>query len=383
MKNKKFQTRNVLTISFAHFVHDTFSSFLAPILPLIIEKFNISLSMAGLLTIFQRVPSLLNPLVGIIADKSAVRLLLTIAPSVTALSMSLIGVADNYILLSLLLMTAGIGASLFHVPSPVMIKEISGSRVGKGMSFFMLGGESARSIGPLLVLGAVSYWGLKGTVYLLPLGLSSSLLLYFRLRNIPVSKKTEARHKEHSLKKTLKINAPVFIQIAGIVYFTALIRGSLTTYLPVFLTGEGESLWFGGISLSVIQLAGAAGTFLSGTISDKIGRTETLLYSSISAPILMLAYIYLPKLYSIPLLLLIGILVFASVPVLLAFVNEIDSEHPSFINGIFMTINFLVGGAGTFTIGVLGDLVGLESAYLLSAILGFAAVPFIIRLSNK
>ena len=40
----KFQQGNVILISFAHFVHDVYSSFLAPILPLLIEKFNSSLA---------------------------------------------------------------------------------------------------------------------------------------------------------------------------------------------------------------------------------------------------------------------------------------------------------------------------------------------------
>jgi FSR family fosmidomycin resistance protein-like MFS transporter len=34
----EFQTEQVLTISSAHFVHDVYSAFLAPLLPLVIEK---------------------------------------------------------------------------------------------------------------------------------------------------------------------------------------------------------------------------------------------------------------------------------------------------------------------------------------------------------
>ena len=48
--NGKFQTGGVLLISTAHLVHDTFSSFLAPLLPLLIEKLGISYAMAGMLT---------------------------------------------------------------------------------------------------------------------------------------------------------------------------------------------------------------------------------------------------------------------------------------------------------------------------------------------
>ena len=82
MENKeKFQIGNVSTITIAHLIHDTYTAFLAPILPLIIEKFSISLSLAGLLSVIQRIPSLLNPFIGILADKMKVRYFVIFAPS--------------------------------------------------------------------------------------------------------------------------------------------------------------------------------------------------------------------------------------------------------------------------------------------------------------
>ena len=167
-KNDQFQTSNVLTISIAHLVHDIYSSFLAPILPLLIEKLGISYSLAGLLSVLQRIPSLLNPIIGLIADKVSVRYFLVIAPALTATVMSLLGVTTHYTVLAILLFIMGLSAALFHVPGPVMIKHVSGDRIGKGMSFYMLGGELARTLGPLIILAAVSLWGLEGTYKLIP-----------------------------------------------------------------------------------------------------------------------------------------------------------------------------------------------------------------------
>lgn len=44
MSNKKFKKSEVFTISSAHMIHDIYSAFLAPLLPLLIEKLGISLS---------------------------------------------------------------------------------------------------------------------------------------------------------------------------------------------------------------------------------------------------------------------------------------------------------------------------------------------------
>lgn len=380
---KEFQTGNVITISFAHFVHDVYSSFLAPLLPLLIEKFGISLSFASFLTIIQRLPSLFNPLVGYAADKLPIRYLLIVAPAITVTCMSLIGAAPYLIVLIILLLTSGIGVSLFHVPSPVMIKRVSGNRIGKGMSFYMLGGEIARSVGPLYILGAISLWGLEGTYRLLPFGLIASALLFFRFRKIPISDAFKNKQKETGAIEAVKKHLTFFISLGGIFFFTSLVKGSLTTFLPTFMTDKGETLWYGGISLVVVQFAGAVGTLFSGSISDRIGRRSTLLIMGFSTPVLMMLFVFISDtIMAFPVLILIGFIMFAATPVLLAEVNSIDTEHPALINGVFMTINFLVSAFSLLFIGSLGDLLGLETSYMITAVAGLLAIPFILKLPS-
>jgi hypothetical protein len=74
---------------------------------------------------------------------------------------------------------------------------------------------------------------------------------------------------------------------------------------------------------------------------------------------------------------------FASTPILLAVVNDIDSEHAAFLNGVFMTINFLFSAFAVILVGVSGDLIGLEMTYSISPLFGLLAVPFITGLKEK
>jgi MFS transporter, FSR family, fosmidomycin resistance protein len=163
-KNRRirpFQTGGVLLVSLCHFVHDVYSSFLSPLLPLLIEKLSLSLTQAGLLSTVMQLPALLNPFIGVWADRISVRWFIILAPSLTAVPMSLIGLAPSYAALLILLFITGISVSLFHVPSPVMIANLSGDYKGRGMAFFMTGGELARTIGPLAAVGGVSLLGLE------------------------------------------------------------------------------------------------------------------------------------------------------------------------------------------------------------------------------
>lgn len=381
---KKFQLGNVIIISITHLVHDIYSSFLAPILPLLISKFQLSLSLAGFLSVIGRLPSLLNPLVGILADRISVRYFIIISPSITAVSMSLLGAAPSYVLLAILCFIMGVSATLFHVPAPVMIKHVAGDRVGKGMSFYMLGGELARTIGPMVILGAVSLWELEGSYRLIPFGIMASLVLYLRVRNIKISEDFKKKEAKTRLNKTLTMYLPFFIILAGITLSRSFMRGALTSFLPTYLNLEkGKDLWISGISLSIIQLAGAAGTFLAGSLSDKIGRKTTLLIICIASPVFMVFFLIVEGILVIPLLVLLGFSLTAATPVLLALVQDLDSDRPAFMNSILMTINFFLAAVGIMVVGLMGDWLGLENTYRVSVVLALAAIPFILKLKSK
>ncbi|MGD9310166.1 MAG: MFS transporter, partial [Desulfosarcina sp.] len=92
----RFNLPGVIAVSMGHFVHDVYSSFLAPLLPLLIEKLSMTLTQAGLLSTAMQLPALINPWIGRLADRSSVRWLIILAPALTAIPMSLIGVAPTY-----------------------------------------------------------------------------------------------------------------------------------------------------------------------------------------------------------------------------------------------------------------------------------------------
>ena len=100
---KGFQADRVATIAAGHVVHDTYTSFLPPLLPRFIADLSLSRTEAGVLTVFMQVPSLLQPLIGHLADRVSLRYLVILAPAATGAMMSLLGVASDYALLALLL----------------------------------------------------------------------------------------------------------------------------------------------------------------------------------------------------------------------------------------------------------------------------------------
>jgi len=380
----KFQTANVSLLSATHMLHDIYSSFLGPIRPLLMEKFGISLGVASLWDLFQRIPWGLNPFIGMLAERIAARYFVIITPAVTAVSMSLLGVAPSFTIVSILLFVMGISSALFHVPAPTMIKKVSGKYTGRGMSFFMFGGEMARTLGPLVITGAVSLWGLEGTWKLIPFGLVASFILFLKLRNIKISSDLVQTGKRPDYWGTIKKMLPFFLILLGITFFRAIMKSGLTAFLPTyFYTDKGETLWFANSALAVFQLAGALGTILSGTISDKIGRKTSLLIISIVTPFLMALFIHSTGLWSFLFLVLLGFFIFAPSPVLMALVQDRSKELPVFMNSLYMTISFVTSALSVVFAGLMGDWLGLEQTYLISAVIAIGAVPCVLLLKSK
>ena len=382
---EKFQTGNVILISLTHLLHDIYTSFLAPLLPLLIERFNISLFLSGLLAVIQRVPSLFNPFVGILAERVKVRYFVIFAPAVTTLAMGLIGVAPAYTVAAVLLFVSGISSTMFHVPAPVLVKKISGDRVGMGMSYFMFGGELARTLGPLIIVAVVEIWGLNATFKLIPFGIVASLLLWVKVRKIPI--REEVKSRDHTIKylNVAREFLPVFTTLAGITFFRGAMKSALTLFLPVYMISKGADLWIAGISLSVLQLAGAAGTFYSGTVSDLIGRRTTLVIVSIVSPILMLLFLKSSGLFSFVLLIAMGLFLVAPQSVNLSVIHNLDTRHLPFVNGVYMMINFFISSVMTMVVGAMSDHIGLDTTFTIAAFMSFASIIFAMRvpLSGK
>ena len=380
LADRPFDSAGVVTMAGGHFVHDVFGSFLSPLLPLLIPKLGLSLTLAGSLAALQSFPSLINPLLGMVGDRVSLRWLAIIAPTTTAIAMCLIGVAPSYTILAILLLVAGVSSASWHVPSPVMAARSSGRRVGFGMSILMLGGQLAATVGPLIAVAAASLWGLEGMWRLIPLGVAASLMLYWRTRNV----EAHLTHKggEPWAQTWVELRR-VVLPIAGIIATRTFISVALSTYLPTLLNREGSSLLAAGGALSVLMLAGAIGTMASGTLSDRIGRRKVLLFILGLSPVLMGVFLSVNGWLELPVLFVLGFVAQSSGPVLMAMVQESAADHPATANGVYMALEFVGGSIITIIIGALADALGLRTAFMIAAVIALFSLPFVLLLPKE
>jgi FSR family fosmidomycin resistance protein-like MFS transporter len=338
--------------------------------------------MASLLGLLQRLPNLLNPFLGLLADRMGMRWLVILSPAISATAMSFIGVAPGFTVIAILLLVAGISSIMFHVPTPVMIRKVSGDKIGRGMSWYMFGGEMARTVGPLIILGAVSLWGLEGTWRLIPFGLAASVLLYFKLRKITISEDFKSKEDIAGLRQTFRQGMPFFIILMGLTFFRSVMRAALSTFLPTFITLRGESLWTGGIYLSVLEVSGAIGTLFWGYYSDRIGRKNALKMIVFTAPVLMFLFSSMHGWLSLIVLVLLGFFLLGTTPILLALTQDRSTDRPALYNSIFMTISFGSQATAVMITGLFADWVGLELTFRIAGVIALGAIPFVFMIKK-
>lgn len=372
---KQPQTSKVVTIAAAHAVHDTYSSFLPPLLPVFIEKFSLAKAEAGLLTVFLQGPSLLQPFIGHIGDRRDLRAAIVLTPAVTAVCMCLLGVTQSYAMAALLLVTAGLSAALLHSVVPVIVGRVSGQRLGFALGFWMVGGELGRTLGPIILVSAIAVLGLEGLPWLIGGGVGASLLLFSAVRGVPPPRPDQSKRPDlvaavHSMRH-------LFVPLTGVVLSRSFMLAAFTTYLPIFLREQGAGLWFAGASLSVVEAGGVVGALVGGSLSDRIGRKRVLAFSLLGSPILMVIFLQVTGVGRLPLLLALGFVGLMATPVIMASVQESFPENRALANGLYMALNFGIRSFIVVLVGGLGDWIGLRQTFLICAALGLLGTPLI------
>ncbi|WP_347241006.1 MFS transporter [Thermus sp.] len=357
-----------LLLAWLHTVNDLFGNFLTPLLPKLMAHFGVGLGTAGLLvSVYSLTGSLLQPFAGLVADRMDRRLLSALGPVLVALGMGSMGLWPRFELLLLALGLAGLGSALFHASGASLVGEFAPKeRRGFWLSFFGSAGYLGLSLGPIVALFTVGALGLRGLLWLTPLALLPALAL---LRLPPVRR----RGKPAGVKDFLRVFRGDVARLWGMATLRSLVFMSFSTTLPYWFAQRGLSDAYTALSLSVYSFSATLGTFLGGTLSDRLGRKAVLLSTLSFGLPLYLGLLLFPPENPLYLLLLAatGALMNAGIPVAVALAQELEPAQTATVSGLLM--DFTWGFAGLFyapighlieTLGVMPVLLALGSLIL-------------------
>ncbi|HPR34574.1 MAG TPA: MFS transporter [Anaerolineaceae bacterium] len=361
----QFNSRHVGAIATAHSLHDMYAGFLPPLLPILIDNLGLNNLGGGSLTLFYSLPSLLQPLIGSLADRRNLKILVILAPFITGTAMSMLGLATTPVVMMAMLILSGLSSASLHAIGPALNSKYAGQKIGKSMSFWVNAGTLGYALGSILLVTVYDFLGLSKLPILAIGGAIASVSIWFGLKNASTcadSVKQQKRSPKH-WGRILKVMLP----IAFIVATRAMMTVMLSTYFPAFLRERGASTWVSGAGMTLLLVAGAFGSYVVGSLSDRFSRVNILGFVTIVHFSSMLVFLRTDNWLQIPIILLIGFLEIAALPVLMAMVQDGFVEDRAFINGLFLSINFVGTSLAVPLVGRLADLYSFQSAFQLAA----------------
>lgn len=380
---KEFDAAGATAVAGAHFSHDLYSAFRDPLIPLVQEKFGASLTIVSLMVPAQQFPSVLQPFIGALADRTSKRWFVVLAPAVAGISISGIGLAPHIVVVLLLLLTAGLASAAFHAPAVALAGDYGGSKMGRAMAMFQAAGALSRGLGPLILTGIVALFTLEGLWVAAIFGVAASIALYFTVDTT----ESDAANKKNgapAIRPLLRARLQYVSALLGFGLLRNIGRAPFTIFLVAFLLDKGRSEWYAGTALSVVFASGVLGSFLGGILSDRFGRRVVLAGTVIMMVPTLYAYLLLENgsWWAMSILVLVGTIAQASGPVELAFGQEIMPEARGSMAGLIMAFRFVSMSIIAFIFGAIADSVGLTTAFWFipaASLVALIVIPFLPR----
>jgi FSR family fosmidomycin resistance protein-like MFS transporter len=365
----------ILAVSFCHLLNDMMQSLLPAIYPDLKADLGLNFGQVGIITlVYQMTASILQPLVGLYADRRPTPLAL---PGGTLFSLSglvVLSIAHSYVILLVGASLLGVGSSVFHPESSRVARMAAGGRFGLAQSLFQVGGTTGQALGPLAAALVVVRWGQSSVAFFALLLLLSTAILW----------KVGRWYKHHGLarldrgvsRKAAHARLPRSAVIRGIAVLLALLfskyvyLSSLTSYYTFYLIEHfALSVQAAQVHLFVFLTAIALGTLLGGAIGDRFGRKRVIWISILGALPFTLLLPFASLFWTGPLTVAIGLILASAFPAILVYAQELVPGKVGMISGLFFGLAFGAGGIGAAWLGALADSTSLEYVYRLCAFL--------------
>lgn len=379
----RLDKRRIGLLTASHFANDLYGNCLTSMLPFLIPSLGLSLPLAGLLVAtHQMTSSVVQPLLGHIADRSGTRIFSFVGTAAVAIGMSLLGIAPVQSLLFVLVAVAGLGTASFHPQSAAMVNALSSGRRGMIMSTYITAGNAGFALGPIMVVAVVERFGLHGTPILAVPGLLSAILL---ARYAPTNwlRRPASGAARPSLKRVVIGQWSLLTRLLGVATLRAITTISLVTFLPLLLKSRGypDQVW--AALLTLFLLSGTIGGLLGGYLSDIVGRRWVIVGSLLVSVPFVLGMLRVEGIALWALTILAGSAILGAFSVLTIQAQEMLPENVGMASGLMLGFSMGIGGLAMGPLSVLAEGIGIPQTLDLLALLPLVAGLLAVTLVDR
>ena len=360
-------------ISFSHLLNDMIQSLILAIYPILKSGFALSFGQVGLITLtYQLTASLLQPLVGVAADRRPMPYSLPVGMGFTLCGLLLLATAPNFPVLLVAAALVGTGSSVFHPESSRVARMASGGRHGLAQSLFQVGGNTGASLGPLLAAWIIVPHG-RGSVAWFSLAALLAIAVLFKVgrwyRDHHVSR--SVAHRPHAVITLSRGRVLASLLVLGLLIFSKYFYlASLSSYYTFYLIHHfGVSVQSAQTHLFVFLFAVAAGSLIGGPVGDRIGRKSVIWISILGVAPFSLLLPHANLAWTGILSVAIGLILSSAFSAILVYAQELLPGRVGLVSGLFFGLAFGMGGIGAAVLGQIADVHGIDYVYRLCAYL--------------
>jgi MFS transporter, FSR family, fosmidomycin resistance protein len=371
--------RAITTLSAGHGAVDFAAGAIPALIPFLVVEFGLDYAAAGVLMLaLTASSSLVQPLFGLWSDRRGALWLLPAGIALAAIGTGLVAVAPSYALAVALTLVAGVGIAAYHPEGAKFAAYASDKRRASGMSRFNVGGNVGYALGPIVVTPLVLWLGLTGGVFA---AVPALLVVIVLARALP---RLETLRPVGGLVpgSAGETRVGAMLILVGVIVLRSVAWFSLLTFVPLWVVSQGGSEGQGNRELSLMLVAGVAGTLLLGPVADHIGLRRTLLVTQAVLAPLILVFLEVGGSAGTLALMGVGFCVVGTFGITIVLSQLYLPRHTGMASGLSVGLAMGVGGVAAVTLGGLADTVDLETALVAAAAAPALGVVFCLLLPS-
>ncbi len=350
----------MILLCLGHLLTDLFSSTIATLQPVLGERFDLSLTQAGLLGgVFMFSSAVLQLPYGILSDRLHSRLFSVFGPLAAAIFLSMVGMASGFGVLLALSALGGMGVAAFHPQSTKEASRLSGERKGLGVAMFITAGTFGLACGPLYFSWVISTFTFdRFYLAMIPAIVVCGLLLW----KLPESGAATAGPKRIDWQALGARWKPLSLHYS-LVVLRSIVQLGIGQFLTLYLTRERAfSMEDASLVLAAFFLAASTGSFAGGSLADRIGGKSVVVLSMTASSPFLAGFLITDGLLSLVCLFLGGMILLLTIPVNVVMAQELVPSQAGTVTSLMMGFAWGVAGI-TFIplIGWIGDHTGLQT----------------------
>jgi FSR family fosmidomycin resistance protein-like MFS transporter len=365
----------LFAISFCHLLNDLNQSLLTAIYPLLKTSFHLDFGQIGLITLtFQSTASLLQPLVGMYADKRPTPWSLPAGMACSLAGLLVLSVAPFYGMLLLAAALIGLGSSIFHPESARVARRASGGQHGLAQSVFQVGGNGGQALGPMLAALVVLPHGQSSIAWFSLTALLGILILtrigaWYKAHQIVKAHGSDGAMRLHPTLSTRKVAFSIAVLIA-LIFSKYFYLASLSSYYTFYLIDKFHvTVSQAQLYLALFLASTAAGTLIGGPVGDRIGRKYVIWASILGVLPFTLMLPYANLFWTAALTVIVGLILSSAFSAILVYAQELMPGRIGMVSGLFFGFAFGMAGIGAAVLGKLADITSITFVYRVCAFL--------------